>query len=263
MSSVLARILSFWLGFATLLAVVTPEPASAQTSGDRRDRRMMIINETGRVIRQFHATNSSIKSWGRDLLGSNVISHGQRYAIDFNDGTGSCQFDFRAVLDNGRAVERYGVDVCTATQWIVAPDGANGRAPGDRRDRRMVIVNATGRVIQEIHATNSGVKDWGRDLLGSKVISQGQRYTMDFDDGTGSCEFDFRAVLDNGRVVEQYGVDVCTAAQWIVSLASPILDPRAAPPPGRGTSQGREAASRVPRCCWRADHSHSTLVRLL
>src|SRR5262245_61010724 len=120
MSAAPARILSFCLGFAALLAVVAPECASARGPEDRRDRRMVIVNETGRIIQEFHATNSGVKSWGRDLLGSNVLPHGQRYTMDFNDGTGSCRFDFRAVLDNGRAVERYSVDVCTATEWIVS-----------------------------------------------------------------------------------------------------------------------------------------------
>src|SRR5262245_1798863 len=121
----------------------------------------------------------------------------------------------------------------------------------------MVVVNATERVIQRSHATNSCVNTWCRDLLGSNVLSQGQRYAIDFDDGTGSCQFDFRAVLDNGRVVEQYSVNVCTATEWIVSLALPILAP------GSETGPGGGAALFASWCLPESDPFAPTLVRLL
>lgn len=97
------------------------------------DRRMDIVNQTGRTIQHFFATNSSIKKWGRDLLGDAVIPPGKSYRFDFNDGTGHCSFDFRAVLDNGRAVERYDVNVCRATAWILRA-GAGEQAGPQRGD---------------------------------------------------------------------------------------------------------------------------------
>jgi hypothetical protein len=112
------RLLALVLPLAALLAAPATNWASAQ-SRDRHDRRMTVVNETGRVIRAFNATNSGVTKWGRDLLGSNVIGPGQRYTFDFDDGTGACMFDFRAVLDNGRAVERYGVNVCEYSSWAV------------------------------------------------------------------------------------------------------------------------------------------------
>jgi hypothetical protein len=102
---------------------------------DRNDRRMDIINDTDRVVNSVYATNSTVKNWGRDLLGQDVIPSKQSYRFDFNDGTGRCMFDLRAVLDNGRFFERYKVNVCTATSWRLsgtgtAPDQApTGKAP--------------------------------------------------------------------------------------------------------------------------------------
>jgi hypothetical protein len=109
------RLASFGWAVATLLAALAPDSASAQ----RYDRRMVIINDTGRTLQELYATNSGTKNWGRDHLGQSVIPHGGRYVIDFNDGTGSCVFDFRAVLDNGIPIERYRVDVCTDSSWVV------------------------------------------------------------------------------------------------------------------------------------------------
>jgi hypothetical protein len=111
------RLLSLGLALVALLVTLSPDSASAQR--DRHDRRMVIINETGRVINNFYATNTGTKSWGRDLLGQGIIRPGDRYVIDFNDGTGYCMFDFRAVLDNGRPVEQYRIDVCHYSSWTV------------------------------------------------------------------------------------------------------------------------------------------------
>ena len=113
-----ARVFSIGLALATLFAVLTPDTASAQR-GDRFDRRMVIVNETGRVIYAFHATNTGVRTWGRDLLGSSVIPPGQSWTFNFDDSTGYCMFDFKAVLDNGRAIERYRVNVCEFVTWTV------------------------------------------------------------------------------------------------------------------------------------------------
>lgn len=117
---------------AVLLASLTAMTAFAQ---DRNDRRMDIINNTDRVVNSVYATNASVKNWGRDLLGQDVIASKQSYRFDFNDGTGQCIFDLRAVLDNGRFFERYGVNVCTANSWRLfgagtAPEQApTGKSP--------------------------------------------------------------------------------------------------------------------------------------
>ena len=112
------RLLSLCLGLAALMLALGADSASAQ-SRDRHDRRMVIVNESGRVIREFYATNSGVNKWGRDLLGNDVIRPGQRYVFNFDDGTGFCLFDFRAVLYNGQPFERYRVNVCEYVAWTV------------------------------------------------------------------------------------------------------------------------------------------------
>ena len=104
--------------------------ATTAFAQDRNDRRMDIINDTDRVVNSVYATNSTIKNWGRDLLGQDVIPSKQSYRFDFNDGTGQCMFDLRAVLDNGRFFERYRVNVCTAS-----PGASQGRAPRPSKPR--------------------------------------------------------------------------------------------------------------------------------
>jgi hypothetical protein len=109
------RLTSVALALMALFATLAPEKTEAQ----RYDRRMVIINDTGRTILEFYATNTGVTNWGRDLLGQGVVPPGGRHMFDFNDGTGYCMFDFRAVLDNGRPIERYRVNVCQDATWVV------------------------------------------------------------------------------------------------------------------------------------------------
>jgi hypothetical protein len=121
---------------ALLLAAWLATLATAYAQ-NRQDRRMDVINDTDRAVQSFYATNSTIKNWGRDLLGQDVIPPKQSYRFDFDDGTGRCIFDLRAVLDNGRVFERYKVNVCTATSWRLSGSGdAPERAPAGKSPRQ-------------------------------------------------------------------------------------------------------------------------------
>jgi hypothetical protein len=111
------RVLSLGLALLAALVAFAPEQASAQR--DRHDRRMVIINASNRTLLEFYATNTGTSHWGRDLLGQAVIPPGGRYVFDFNDRSGYCMFDFRAVLDDRRVIQRAKVNVCEATTWTV------------------------------------------------------------------------------------------------------------------------------------------------
>jgi hypothetical protein len=116
MPSVAKRIPLVGLALAALALVAVSGVAAAR---DRYDRHVDIVNETGRVIYSFYSTNRGVTHWGRDLLGQAVIQPGEGMRINLDDQTGYCVFDFRAVLDNRRVIERYRVDVCTVGTWYV------------------------------------------------------------------------------------------------------------------------------------------------
>jgi hypothetical protein len=118
MTALSRRLFALCLASAALLAGWPADSANAQ-SRDRYDRRMVVVNNSKYVIREFYATNSGVNVWGRDLLGRDVIHPGQRYIFNFDDGSGFCMFDFRAVLENGRPLERYRVNVCEYSSWTI------------------------------------------------------------------------------------------------------------------------------------------------
>ncbi|MEH6772994.1 MAG: hypothetical protein V7668_03640 [Cereibacter changlensis] len=88
-----------------LLGAVS-DPAAAA------DRRVQIVNETGFTMVEFYGSNKGSQSWEEDILGQDVLEDGQSVMINFNDDSGYCQFDFRAVFDDGDEVVEAGVNVC-------------------------------------------------------------------------------------------------------------------------------------------------------
>ena len=58
--------------------------------------------------------------------------------------------------------------------------------------------------------SNAGANTWEEDILGVDVLASGSSVSINFDDGTGSCNFDFKAVFPDGDEVVQPDVDVCT-----------------------------------------------------
>lgn len=77
------------------------------------------------------------------------------------------------------------------------------------QDRKVTIVNSTDFVIVEFYGSNAGTDSWEEDILGSDVLGSGEKVEINFDDGTGHCKFDFKAVFNDGDEVIESGVNVC------------------------------------------------------
>jgi hypothetical protein len=83
-------------------------------------------------------------------------------------------------------------------------------------DRRVEVVNASGRELREFYASNSQRSNWEEDILGQDTLPSGRSITINIDDGSGTCRFDFLAVLDGGRKVEQRNINVCEVSRFTV-----------------------------------------------
>jgi hypothetical protein len=82
-------------------------------------------------------------------------------------------------------------------------------------DRRVRIVNRTGVTMTEFYASRVSTEDWEEDILGVDVLENGQSATVNIDDGTGACRFDFKAVFDDGDVVEREDINVCETETYV------------------------------------------------
>lgn len=87
-------------------------------------------------------------------------------------------------------------------------------APVSALDRRVRIVNETGFAIVRFFGSNTGTDDWQEDILGEDVLPSGASVIINFDDGTGYCKYDLRAVFDDGDVVTQTDVNICEVGSF-------------------------------------------------
>ncbi|KPD13566.1 hypothetical protein [Phaeobacter sp. 11ANDIMAR09] len=96
----------FKTALAAIVASTMAMPAAAL------DRRVTIINDTNFTIVRFYGSNKGTDSWEEDILGRDVLRPGQRVRIDFDDGTGYCKFDFKAVFDDDDVLVANDINVC-------------------------------------------------------------------------------------------------------------------------------------------------------
>lgn len=92
---------------AAIFAASYAVPALAQ------DRRVTIVNDTGYTMVRFYGSNTGSTSWEEDILGEDMLPTGHSVAVNFDDASGYCKFDLRAVFEDGDEVVKRNVDVCT------------------------------------------------------------------------------------------------------------------------------------------------------
>jgi hypothetical protein len=81
--------------------------------------------------------------------------------------------------------------------------------PSQAEDRRITVQNDTGFSIVKFYGSKDGSADWQENILGQSVLASGSAVKIDFDDGTGTCVFDFRVVFDDGDELVKKAVNVC------------------------------------------------------
>lgn len=89
---------------------------------------------------------------------------------------------------------------------------SDGSGSGSSADRHVTIINNTGATITRFYGSNAGSNSWEEDILGSDVLPSGSSTTINFDDGSGYCTFDFKAEFGDGSSLVDSGVDVCTTS---------------------------------------------------
>lgn len=81
-------------------------------------------------------------------------------------------------------------------------------------NRVVDIVNNSNLTMTHFYASNTNRSTWGPDQLGSSVLRPGRYITVNFDDGTGACWFDFRARFSTGQELTAR-VNVCVESRWV------------------------------------------------
>jgi hypothetical protein len=85
------------------------------------DRKVTIINNSGLTVSYFYGSNVGTTFWEEDLLASDVLSDGASVLVNFDDTTGYCRFDFRAIFDDGTEIVEKDVNVCEISTFTINP----------------------------------------------------------------------------------------------------------------------------------------------
>jgi len=76
-------------------------------------------------------------------------------------------------------------------------------------DADFVLKNKTGYQIDEVYVSASKNKNWGKDIMGTGSLGDGEQVKITFPHGNGACIFDLKVKYNDGDESEWSGVDLC------------------------------------------------------
>jgi hypothetical protein len=102
-----------------------------------------------------------------------------------------------------------------AAAALVSLAGPANAAP-DGKNRKVTVENLSSQAVRELYASPITSTTWEEDLLGQRTLSAGQTISANIDNGTTECYYDLKAVMANGKAIEQRKVNVCAASRWVI-----------------------------------------------
>ncbi len=214
----------------------TPPPAPAPVVPPANPNRFKITiqNATGQTIKNLYASASNAGWNDLDRLGSSTMPSGNQIELNLDDGSGQCSWDFKAVFMDGADIRRYRIDVCTQTspyqlsleaseQPPATPSATTSSSsnpspvsPSSTGRFVMTIENDTNREIHNLYVSKSS-EQWSPndvDMLGPHVLDAGSSVTINFDDGSGNCSWDVKAIYPDNTLAFAHEINVCGTSTY-------------------------------------------------
>lgn len=91
--------------------------------------------------------------------------------------------------------------------------GAKGGCD-DNKNRHVEMVNDTDTDIISLYGSNIGADNWQEDVLGDSILPAGGKVTVNWDDGTCYCNYDFKAVYRDETITTKNGINVCKISNF-------------------------------------------------
>lgn len=76
-------------------------------------------------------------------------------------------------------------------------------------DADFVLKNKTGYQIDEVYVSVASSKNWGKDIMGTGALGDGEQVKIVFPHGNGACLFDIKVKYNDGDDASWTGVDLC------------------------------------------------------
>ncbi len=81
---------------------------------------------------------------------------------------------------------------------------------GMANDADFTLRNKTGYQIDEVYVSVRSSKNWGKDIMGSDALDDGEKVNIVFPHGNGACRFDLKVKYhDDGSTAEWSDVNLC------------------------------------------------------
>jgi len=107
----------FWLLAVSAIAGVGSS-AYGQKGKDGKDRNVIVVNDRSSDMMRLYASRTTTDDWEENIL-VRPIEAGASMRINFDDGTGACTFDFRAIFKDNLSVHMWRINVCREEYWRV------------------------------------------------------------------------------------------------------------------------------------------------
>ena len=117
-------------------------------------------------------------------------------------------------LDNMKKSLRNTVRYFAIPLFAVCFFGLSPAHAQDGYDRHVEIINKTPYAVQSFYASNVSRPGWEEDILGAGVLAPGYEVSVNINDGTRYCYYDFKAVFSNGQQIIRRNVNVCSITSW-------------------------------------------------
>ncbi len=199
-------------------AVVSPPAAQANPA-------LTLVNNSATEITKVFVSTAQQRTWGRDLLGDNVLGAGQQFKAEPPRNQG-CVFDVRVEYPGNRFEEQRGQDLCRLEQVVFDGSGARvaqapqkppaqapAPAPAPAPNPDFFVVNRSTKVISALFVSSAQSQNWGEDLIPS-VLNPGQRHQVK-PARDGQCTYDVRVIYEDKTVEEKRRQDVCKLEEMV------------------------------------------------
>jgi S1-C subfamily serine protease len=184
----------------------------------REQLQVDIVNRGTLTIQTLNVREARANAWGRDRLGSEVISARNSFALRMPRGRG-CQYDVRVTFDGNNQEEvRRDVNLCETRELaftgpaLTPGRGAKKESPAEAapapRLADISVLNEGSNAIEALFVSSSKLSSWGEERLGATHVAPGDRFALQIE-RDDQCNFDFRVVYQGGREERRMRQNIC------------------------------------------------------
>jgi hypothetical protein len=97
--------------FLTVALITVPTFTIGAQAAHAEDLIFTLYNNSSRVLTEFHVEPTTSKTWGEDILTSD-IAPGESATVTIADGKTTCMYGIRGAFKDGSLVERESLNLC-------------------------------------------------------------------------------------------------------------------------------------------------------